>query len=46
MGHRYIQGFLFSRPVELEQLGEQVRALDGIRAGIVDGSIGAAAGHP
>ncbi|MCU1604386.1 MAG: hypothetical protein JWP46_851 [Modestobacter sp.] len=43
MGHRYIQGFLFARPVELEQLGEQLRALDGIRPGMVDGSVAATA---
>jgi PAS domain S-box-containing protein len=43
MGHRYIQGFLFSRPVELEQLGEQLRALDGSGADMVDGSIAAVA---
>jgi hypothetical protein len=41
-----VRPFLFARPVELEQLGEQLRALDGIRAGMVGGSGAAATGLP
>jgi predicted signal transduction protein with EAL and GGDEF domain len=46
MGHRYMQGFSFARPLELEQLGAQLRALDGIRAGRIDDSIVAMVGSP
>jgi PAS domain S-box-containing protein len=28
MGHRYMQGFLFARPVEVDQLGAALRALE------------------
>ena len=46
MGHRYIQGFLFARPVEEDQLEERVHTLDGLRAGMVDGSIATPAEVP
>jgi EAL domain-containing protein (putative c-di-GMP-specific phosphodiesterase class I) len=37
MGHRYMQGFLLARPVELDRLEEQVRALDGFQDGVLEG---------
>jgi EAL domain-containing protein (putative c-di-GMP-specific phosphodiesterase class I) len=39
MGHRYVQGFLFARPVELIRLDEELRALDGVRGSWIEGSM-------